>query len=168
METTVTGSSHRLLSSPGQAVMELKAEAGGRRLFLLCTRNENGICRTVTWPRLRNVIEGEGRRARLKCFRVDYLPTAGRLYYEYAGELLKHMRELVELETGADCPGGEAAIVLDESQLCELLASPRLARCRRLYIHSDILLGADEAQRLSDSGVTLCPIPEYYYDETEG
>lgn len=58
--------------------------------------------------------------------------------------------------------------MLDESQLCELLASPRLARCRRLYMHSDILLGADEAQRLSDSGVTLCPIPEYYYDETEG
>ena len=152
----------------GQAVMELNAEDGGRRRFILCTSNENGICRTVTWPRLRNVIEGEGRRARLKCFRVDYLPTAGRLYYEYAGELLKHMRELVELETGADCPGGEAAIVLDESQLCELLASPRLARCRRLYMHSDILLGAAEAQRLSDSGVTLCPIPEYYYDETEG
>ena len=32
----------------GQAVMQLNAEDGGHRRFILCTNNENGICREIT------------------------------------------------------------------------------------------------------------------------
>lgn len=42
----------------GQAVLELNREDGGHRQFILCTNNENNICRDVTYERLRRVING--------------------------------------------------------------------------------------------------------------
>lgn len=43
----------------GHAVMKLNAEDGGTRRFILCTNNENGICRDVTYERIRRVIDKE-------------------------------------------------------------------------------------------------------------
>jgi len=42
----------------GQAVMELNAEDGGNRKFILVTNNEGEICTEVCYPRLKNVIKG--------------------------------------------------------------------------------------------------------------
>lgn len=42
----------------GQAILELNEEDGGNRRFILCTNNENYICETVTYPRLKTVITG--------------------------------------------------------------------------------------------------------------
>ena len=81
----------------GHAVMNLNAEDGGTRRFILCTNNENGICRDVTYERIRRVIDKEDYAASLKYYKVDYVPISDRMYYEYADELLRHIRELVEL-----------------------------------------------------------------------
>ena len=43
----------------GQAVLELNKEDEGKRKFILCTNNENNICKDVTYPRLKTVITGE-------------------------------------------------------------------------------------------------------------
>ena len=42
----------------GHAVLDLNKEDGGKRKFILCTNNENDICTEVTYPRVRNVIQG--------------------------------------------------------------------------------------------------------------
>ncbi len=42
----------------GHAVLEMNKEDGGNRKFILCTNNENNICRDVTYPRIANVING--------------------------------------------------------------------------------------------------------------
>lgn len=42
----------------GQAVLELNQLDGGKRKFILCTNNENNICETVTYPRVKNTIKG--------------------------------------------------------------------------------------------------------------
>lgn len=42
----------------GHAVLELNKEDGGNRRFILCTNNENGIAEEVTYPRIKNVIDG--------------------------------------------------------------------------------------------------------------
>lgn len=44
----------------GHAVLELNKEDGGNRQFILCTNNENGIAENVTYPRVKNVIDGYG------------------------------------------------------------------------------------------------------------
>lgn len=86
-------------ASTGHATLSLNSEDGGEREFIVCTNNENEICHNVTYPRLKNVINGYGNKkgvpASLKYYRVDYVPITERMYYEYADELLKHIRELV-------------------------------------------------------------------------
>ena len=42
-----------------QAVLELNRRDGGSRRFILCTNNENGICRDITYQRVRTVITGK-------------------------------------------------------------------------------------------------------------
>ena len=66
----------------GHAVMKLNAEDGGNRRFILCTNNENNICREVTYERIKRVIDKEGYSASLKYFKVDYIPVSERMYYE--------------------------------------------------------------------------------------
>lgn len=46
----------------GHAILQLNAEDGGQRQFILCTNNENSICEKVTYPRLKNVIQGYTNR----------------------------------------------------------------------------------------------------------
>ena len=87
-----------------QALMRMNAQnEGSNRRCILCTNNENNICRDVTYERIKRVIDKEGYAASLKYYKVDYVPISQRMYYEYADELLLHIRELVELENGVNC-----------------------------------------------------------------
>ena len=60
----------------GHAVMKLNAEDGGKRTFILCTNNENNICREVTYERIKRVIARDNFPASLKYFKVDYIPIS--------------------------------------------------------------------------------------------
>ncbi|EOT24602.1 hypothetical protein C805_02814 [Eubacterium sp. 14-2] len=154
----------------GHAVIKMNAEDGGNRRFILCTNNENNICREVTYERIRRVIDKEGYPASLKYYKVDYVPISDRLYYEYADELLKHIRELVELENAINFTDNtEIAIVLTEEDLDNFIAQPENnTKCRKLYLGHDILMDALQAQVLKDRKITINIIPDYYYKELEG
>lgn len=153
----------------GHAVMKLNAEDGGNRKFILCTNNENNICREVTYERIKRVIDKEGYSASLKYYKVDYVPISERMYYEYADELLRHIRELVELENGINFTGNEEiAIVLTEDELATFIADKdRFAKCRRLYMGHDLL--PDEAQEaaLFQNKIDVSIIPDYYYRDLQ-
>lgn len=104
--------------------MKLNAEDGGNRRFILCTNNENNICHDVTYERIKRVIDKENYSASLKYYKVDYIPISDRMYYEYADELLLHIRELVELENGVNfTDNAEFGIVLTEEELDEFIAN---------------------------------------------
>ena len=153
----------------GQSVLSVNAKDGGKRKFILVTNNENGICEKVTYERLKRVIEKEKYAARLKYMKIDYLPIEERMYDRYAEDLLKHVRELVELENGLDFEHETGvAIVLTDAE-AETLAKDkkRLAACRVIYKGHNVLLGAKTAAALEKSGVTIRPIPKYYYPELE-
>jgi len=154
----------------GHAVMKLNAEDGGRRKFILCTNNENNICRKVTYERIKRVIDKENFSASLKYYKVDYIPVSDRMYYEYADELLLHIRELIELENGVDLKGNaEIGIALTEEELEDFVS--RLGsndQCGRLYLGHDILMDAQQEQALRDRRIAINIIPDYYYKELEG
>lgn len=154
----------------GHAVMKLNAEDGGNRKFILCTNNENNICRDVTYERIKRVIDKEGYAASLKYYKVEYVPISERLYYEYADELLKHIRELVELENGVNFTGNaEIAIVLTEEELDDFISQlENNTKCQKLYLGHDILMDAQQAQAIKDRKITVNIIPDYYYKELEG
>ena len=153
----------------GHAVMKLNAEDGGSRRFILCTNNENGICRDVTYERIRRVIDKEDYAASLKYYKVDYVPISDRMYYEYADELLRHIRELVELENGINFTGNEEiAIVLTEDELAVFIADKdRFAKCRRLYMGHDLLPDEEQEAALFKNKIDVSIIPDYYYRDLQ-
>lgn len=152
----------------GHAVMKLNAEDGGRRKFILCTNNENNICRDVTYERIKRVIERDKYEASLKYFKVDFVSISDKLYYEYADELLKHIRELVELENGINFNGNaEIAIVLTEKELDEFTANMP-EKCKAIYLGHDVLPSEAQESMFKSRGIAVNIIPDYYYRELEG
>lgn len=66
----------------GQAILDLNADDGGTRRFVLCQNNENSICEDVLYPRLKTVVTGsrsdgsyfcDGHCASLRYFTTDYI-----------------------------------------------------------------------------------------------
>ena len=153
----------------GHAVMKLNSEDNGKRKFIVCTNNENNICRKITYKRLATAIKGYGKNcglnASLKYYTVEYIPINERMYYEYADELLLHIRELVELENGVNFTGNaEIGIVLTEEELDEFIANAdSFAKCRKLYMGHDLLPSEEQERALKKGGIEISIIPDYYY-----
>jgi len=165
--------------STGHAVITQNKDDEGTRRFILCTNNQNNICSEKTYVRLRNVICGytneKGKQfaasaGTLKYYKIDYIPISERVYFEYADELLKHVRELVELENGINFTGNaEIAIVLTDEELEAFIDNVNeYESCRRLYRGHDILLSGEQEAKLRENDITVCVIPDYYYRELEG
>lgn len=153
----------------GHAVMKLNAEDGGNRKFILCTNNENNICRDVTYERIKRVIDKENYAASLKYYKVEYIPISDRMYYEYADELLLHIRELVELENGVNFTGNnKIGIVLTEEELADFVAdADTLAKCKKLYMGHDILPTDEQEKELQAHDIEISIIPDYYYRDLQ-
>ena len=151
----------------GHAVMKLNAEDGGTRKFILCTNNENNICREVTYERIKRVIDRDKYKASLKYFKIDFVPISDKLYYEYADELLKHIRELVELENGINFSGNaEIAIILTEQELDEFTEHIS-DKCKTIYLGHDVLPSETQENLFKEHGIVVNIIPDYYYRELE-
>ena len=153
----------------GEATMLLNKETRGNRRFILCTNNENGICREVTYERIKRVIDKEGYTASIKYYRVDYVPVSERMYYEYADELLSHIRELVELENGVNFTGNaEIGIVLTEDELDNFVTNADdFAKCKKLYMGHDLLPTEEQEQIIKAHGIQISIIPDYYYRDLQ-
>lgn len=152
----------------GHAVLKLNEEDGGKRRFILCTNNENNICRDVTYERIKRVIGKENYAASLKYCKVDFVPISEKVYYEYADELLKHVKELVELENGINFKGNDRiAIILTEEEL-DAFTSHLPASCETVYLGHDVLPSEEQETLFFSHGIAVNTIPDYYYHDLEG
>ena len=151
----------------GHAVMKLNAEDGGNRKFILCTNNENNICRDVTYERIKRVIEKENYKASLKYMKVDFVPITDKFYYEYADELLKNVKELVELENAINFKdNNEIAIILTENELDEFTRDIS-NKCKTIYIGHNVLPTQEQEKIFKDNKIKINIIPDYYYRDLE-
>ena len=156
-------------ATTGQAVMQLNEEDQGKRNFILCTNNENNICRNVAYQRIKRVVETEKYKASLKYYKVDFIPISERMYYEYADELLKHVRELVELENGINFTGNaKIAIILTDEELNAFITNiDNFKKCRKIYLGHDVLTTGEQEQLFKEKKIKINIIPDYYYKELE-
>lgn len=154
----------------GHAVMQLNAEDGGNRKFILCTNNENNICRDVTYERIKRVIAKEDYKASLKYYKVDFVPISEQVYYEYADKLLLHIKELVELENGIDFDGNKkVAICLTDEDLQEFTSAFTDATTyKAVYVGHDVFVTPEIESKLNSLGIRINIIPDYYYGELRG
>ena len=127
---------------------------------------EKNICREVAYVRLKNVIS-KNNSASLKYYKVDFVPISDKLYYEYADELLKHVKELVELENGINFNGNDKiAIILTEEELDGFTADIPEA-CKTIYLGHDVLPNEEQETMFRKRGITVNIIPDYYYRDLE-
>lgn len=154
----------------GHAVMQLNAEDGGKRKFILCTNNENNICHDVTYERIKRVIAKEDYKANLKYYKVDFVPITEQVYYEYADKLLLHIKELVELENGLDFDGNnKVAICLTDEDLQEFTSAFTDATTyKAVYVGHDVFVTPEIESKLNSLGIKINIIPDYYYGELRG
>ncbi len=153
----------------GHSVMKFNKDFEKQLQYILVTNNQNNICKEITYERLKLAIEKENYQASLKYFKVDYIPISDKLYYEYADELIKHIKELVELENGINFTGNnEIAILLSEDEVAEFVSNEaRLKSCKKVYLGHDVLLDGNQEYILDQNKIELNIIPEYYYKELE-
>lgn len=151
----------------GHAVLKMNSEDEGHRSFILCTNNENNICRNKTYQRLFNVSKEYPET--LKYYKVEYVPIEEKMYYEYADSLLLHIRELVELENGINFNGNaEIAIVLTDEELEDFINSVNEnTKCKKLYMGHDLLPNEEQDKVIKDHDIEICIIPDYYYRDLQ-
>jgi adenine-specific DNA-methyltransferase len=111
------------------------------------------------------VLDNEHYNASLKYYKVDFVPISDKLYYEYADELLLHIRELVEFENGINFNGNnDIAIVLTDEEM-EKFVKEAKNKAKVLYRGHDVLLTAEQEEFLKNRGIKVNVIPDYYYNE---
>lgn len=152
-----------------QAVLEMNNQDDGHRKFILCTNNENNICSNVTYPRLKNIIDGtkidgtkysDGLPSNLKYFKTDFVPRNEEFLKE---SLLEHINEMIELENGIEIDNKEYLVLLSDDDVDDLekdWANFNDAKC--VFISSDCLL--TESQKKMFKGIKMVEIPDYYFD----
>ena len=158
----------------GQAVLELNAEDKGDRHFILCTNNENNICEEVTYPRLKIISEGYRDRKKkvkpalefnLKYYKTDFIPkVSDKEDYSVTDELLKHIKEMSQLENGINVDGENYLFILTDDDADELEKHPNIVeKCKGIYISNDVFLTSSQEKIFS--GVCLKQIPDYYFED---
>lgn len=155
--------------STGHAVLSLNAEDNGTRRFILCTNNENNICEDITYPRLKNVINGYGSNdsisSNLKYYKTDFIPkSSDEEYYSVGDKLLEHIKEMVQLEHGISLDGDQYLLILTDEDADELEKNTeKLSKCKGIYISSAVFLTAKQEMLFSTKN--LITIPNYYFED---
>ena len=153
----------------GQAVMELNLKDGGQRRFILCTNNENGICKDVTYQRLKTVITGKrqdgseysnGIPANLMYFRTDFVDKESE---ELSEELLAHIREMIQLEHGIKIDDQKYVIIMDDEAMDAFEQNfSSYTQLKAVFINQDVFLSSSQEEMLEN--VASYIIPDYYFD----
>ena len=154
----------------GQAVLELNKEDMGNRRFILCTNNENEICKKVTYKRLFKVNYGTPKimpiKYNLKYYKTSYIPRLNTEDENIQENLLINIKNLIQLENGIDIDGEKIKVIISEDKIDEFsLNIEAVKKCEKLYISSDILLTTRQIKLFNDNNIKVYIIPEYYFEK---
>lgn len=147
----------------GHAVLKLNQEDGGNRKFILCTNNENNICEEITYERIKRVINGygdvEGIPANLKYYRTDFVSKDAE---DVSDELLKHIKEMIQLEHGIQVDGSNYLILLTDEDADELeLNWNEYSEIKALYVSRNVLFTSKQNALFANVEVHI--IPDDYF-----
>lgn len=152
-----------------QAVLELNAEDGGNRRFIVCTNNENNICQEVTYQRIKTILTGimasgseyQNRvKGNLKYYKIDFVEKESD---ELTDELHGHTVEMIQLEYGISIHNSQYVIVMDDDEMDDLENNfSSYKDLKAVFLNRDVLLSASQERMLKDIDTFI--IPDYYFD----
>ncbi len=156
----------------GQAVLELNREDAGNRAVILCTNNQNDICRKVTYKRLYNTINGykdkKAIEGNLKYYKTDYIDRFNHEDEKYyiTNELSKYIQELVQLENGIDIDNREVQVLFTDEEIDKFSKNKELVNdCNLLYVDTNALITEEQMNIFEENNITILYIPEYYFED---
>jgi len=139
----------------GHAVLSLNKEDGGKRQFILCTNNENGIATEVCHPRLKKVINGYKTNTGNK---IDGL--GGNLKYFTAYDFVeseptdKNKRKLVKKSTEMLCIKEGVYDLVKETEEFKILKNPQGKYLGIVFYEDAIDDYKKEIKKLKDKIIT--------------
>ena len=152
-----------------QAVLELNKEDSGSRRFILCTNNENNICREVTYQIIKSILTGtmisEGEyskkiKGNLKYYVTDFVDKESD---ELTNELLEHIVEMIQLEYGVSINNSQYIMVMDDDEMDELEENFNYYKdLKAVFLSQDVLLSTSQERILQNVNTFI--IPDYYFD----
>ena len=153
-----------------QAVMELNLEDKGNRKFILCTNNENNICKNITYHRCKVAITGkredgsqysDGLSANLKYYKTDFIDRYPK--DETLTDLtVQYTKEMIQLENAINIDDRNM-LVFDEED-AKRITNQNLINRQKLYISSNVLLSNEQKIILKDKEIAVFDIPDYYFN----
>lgn len=156
--------------STAHAVLELNKEDGGNRKFILCTNNENNICENITYQRIKNVNDGYAKylplSTNLKYYKCSYIPRINSDEENLNENLMKNIKNLIQLENGIEIDNIKVQVYLDENSFDYFTKNKELLEvCNKAYISSDILITDEQEMILENNNIEVFIIPEYYFED---
>ncbi|MFT8544850.1 MAG: site-specific DNA-methyltransferase [Leuconostoc falkenbergense] len=148
----------------GQAVVELNAEDGGNRKFILATNNENNIAEEITYGRMKWVADGtdkyDAHPMNLKYFKTSFIEKDNP---DLESELLANVRTLVELQHGVNLNDSTVDIVTTLSEVDQI----DLPELKIVYMRSQVksMLTQKQVLRYKEADIELVEIPESYFSK---
>lgn len=154
----------------GQAVLELNNEDGGNRKFILCTNNQNNICESVTYERIKTVITGKRKDgsiykgiavpSNLKYYKTEFVEKKCE---NISDALLEHIVEMIQLQFSIKLDNKRYVLILDDDEL-DLFEKnfSDYPDVKAVFINQDVLLTAKQEKLLKKIKTFI--IPDYYFD----
>lgn len=152
-----------------QAVLELNKIDGCNRQFILCTNNENNICKDVTYPRCKTIITGnriDGSKysdpifTNLKYYKTSFISKNEEFLSD---ALLNHIKEMVQLEHMVKIDGKNYILLLDDEQADDLEKNwNTYDNLKGIYISKNVLLTSTQNELFNT--VEMKVIPDYYFN----
>ena len=152
----------------GQAVLELNAEDGGNRRFILCSNNENEICKNVTYERIKAAITGKcptgkkilgAKPANLQYYEVDFVSKENN---DISEALISHVNSLIQLEYGVKIDEKQYVSILTDEEADELERNwSSNNSIKAIFISRRVLLTGKQVELFTEKDIFI--IPDYYY-----
>ena len=147
----------------GQAVLEFNKEEQKNINFILCTNNDNNICEEITYKRLKSLNIDEFN---LKYYKTDYVPKINTDEDNLHLNLMKNIRNLIQLENGIEIDDKKIQVYLEEKSFDNFTSNKELLDiCEKVYISSDILITSEQEMILENNNIKVYVIPEYYFED---
>lgn len=151
-----------------QAVLDLNLEDQGDRTFILCTNNENNICKKVTYHRILRLIKGYKKQkplgGNLKYYKTTYIPRENTEEENIQSNLLFSIKNFIQLENGVNIDNKKIKVIFSEEEIDEFSSKEEEVKaCKKLYISGDILLTAKQVKLFQDYHIEVYIIPECYF-----
>ena len=130
---------------------------------------KNGICTSVMLPRVKTIITGkrkdntkysDGIPANLKYYQTSFVPK--KRDGSVPNNLLKHIKELIQLEYMCKIDDKKIIVCFDEDELDKKLEKHKDS-CEKLFIPSNVFLTSEQKQIVKEKEITIVYIPEYYF-----